>query len=185
MARESVADAPGAGASQRGGGGSSLPERLPRARRASELVVEQLPDELIVYDTVNHRAHCLNRAAALVFRHCDGRTSVAEVAALLTAEGLPADREVVEVALGELSRAGLLDDAPRRSGAEAAALRSRRRFLQRAALIAGASLAYPLVKSIVAPTVAHATSHCKPQSASCTTGGECCSGTCNEFGECD
>ena len=161
-------------------------ERLPRARRESELVVEELPDELVLYDTVQHRAHCLNRSAALVFRHCDGRTTVAEMIELLAREGLPEGREAVDAALGQLAGAGLLRDAGGdRGAATEAALRSRRRFLQRAAIAAGASIAYPIVKSIVAPTVAHATSHCLPAAAPCNMSAQCCSGSCNEFGECD
>jgi hypothetical protein len=160
-------------------------ERLPRARRESELVVEELPDELIIYDTVQHRAHCLNRSAALVFRHCDGRTTVGEMVELLAREGLAEGREAVDATLAQLSEAGLLREAEPRGAATGAALRSRRRFLQRAAIAAGASIAYPIVKSIVAPTVAHATSHCKPATAPCTINAECCSNSCNEFGECD
>ena len=55
---------------------------MPRARQ-DELIVEELQDETLVYDLERHKARCLNPAAALVWRHCDGQTSVAEVAALL------------------------------------------------------------------------------------------------------
>ena len=54
---------------------------MPRARQI-ELHVEELPDETLVYDLERHKARCLNRTAALVWRHCDGQTGVAEVAAL-------------------------------------------------------------------------------------------------------
>ena len=55
---------------------------MPRARQ-DELVVEELPDETLVYDLKRHEAHCLNRTSALAWRRCDGRTTVAEVAVLL------------------------------------------------------------------------------------------------------
>ena len=51
----------------------------PQSRR-SGLLIRELPDELLVYDQEQHRAHCLNRTAALVFRHADGTRTAAELA---------------------------------------------------------------------------------------------------------
>ena len=65
---------------------------MPRARQ-DELVVEELPDETLVYDLKRHKAHCLNRTSALVWQHCDGRTSVAAVAALLAGQVAPPTAE--------------------------------------------------------------------------------------------
>ena len=55
------------------------PAPLPRMREQG-LVVDDLPDEVLVYDLDRHQAHCLNRTAALVWRHCDGQTTVKEIA---------------------------------------------------------------------------------------------------------
>ena len=83
---------------------------MPRARQ-DELVVEELRDETLVYDLERHKARCLNPTAALVWRHCDGQTSVAEVAALLEEQSAtPADESVVWMALDRLSRAHLLSE---------------------------------------------------------------------------
>ena len=49
----------------------------PQSRR-SGLLIRELPDELLVYDQEQHRAHCLNRTAALVFRHADGTRTLAD-----------------------------------------------------------------------------------------------------------
>ncbi len=69
--------------------------RMPRARK-KELVLQELPDELLVYDLENQRAHCLNKTAALVWRHCDGKTGLAGMARILHEKlDLPADQEVV------------------------------------------------------------------------------------------
>jgi hypothetical protein len=154
---------------------------LPRARGVSELVLEELPDELLVYDTRRHRAHCLNRSAALVFRRCDGRTTIDEMATVLKQEGVPGGADVVEFALVELARANLLEaDAP-------AARRppSRRSVLKRIGFIAGASLALPLIKSIIAPSVAEAASCggvfqpcCGGANGTCTQPFTCQGGTC-------
>ncbi|MBV9278705.1 MAG: hypothetical protein JOZ41_01360, partial [Chloroflexi bacterium] len=43
----------------------------PRARK-NGLIVRELEDEVLVYDLERHRAHCLNRAAGLVWKHADG-----------------------------------------------------------------------------------------------------------------
>lgn len=58
---------------------------LPRARREN-LVIRELPDELLVYDLDKDDGHCLNWTAAFVWKHCDGRTSVPEIARRLGQE---------------------------------------------------------------------------------------------------
>lgn len=153
-------------------------ERLPRARDASQLVLQELGDELLVYDQRDHKAHSLDGVAAAVFRRCDGRTTVAEAAEAIAAGGRPADVALVAAALDELRATGLLESpAPR-----VPAL-SRRDALRRVGFIAGAAVAIPLVQSIVAPSVAQAAS-CGDVLQPCCVGNTCngtniCSaGTC-------
>ena len=38
-------------------------------RRAEGLIVQEVAEETVVYDQKGHRAHCLNKTAALVWRH--------------------------------------------------------------------------------------------------------------------
>jgi hypothetical protein len=122
-----------------------------RARQTG-LVVRELEGELLVYDLEAHRAHRLNRAAAIVFHGCDGRTGVPELAARLRRElGVPADGRWVRLAIARLSKAGLLEEA-----AESAATVSRRDWIRRA----GLTLLLPTVISIVAPTPAEAAATC-------------------------
>ncbi len=85
----------------------------PRARKEG-LLVEELPDETLVYDLKRDKAHCLNPTAALVWQHCDGQTTVAELAALLE-KGLeiPANDVLVWMALERLRRAHLLTEPVR------------------------------------------------------------------------
>ena len=131
----------------------------PLARR-EELLLRELPDELIVYDLRRHQAHCLNHTAARVFRRADGTRTVAEIAGGL--EGEPRVREaMVRLALDQLAAAGLLEgeDATSLDTAarvEAAPGRSRRELLQRVG--AGAALLLPAVVSVLAPTPADAAS---------------------------
>ncbi len=139
---------------------------MPRARQ-DELVVEELQDETLVYDLKSHKAHCLNRSVALVWRRCDGRTSVADVAALLKKElEIPADEAVVWMALDRLGRAQLLSE-PVTLPADRTQY-SRRQVLRTLGRVAGISLLLPVIESIVSPRAAMA--------ATSTTKLECESG---------
>ena len=122
---------------------------MPRARE-DELVVEELPDETLVYDLKRHQARCLNRTAALVWQHCDGQTTVPELAALLKKElDVPGDEVVVWMALDRLGRADLLSE-PVTLPADRAQY-SRREVLRTMRRAAGISLLLPVVASIFAP----------------------------------
>src|ERR1700733_15841121 len=84
---------------------------LPKARTA-KLSVRSLAEETLVYDLEQHKAHSLNAAAAFVWRHCDGQTSIEELAGLLQADlGLPYSEELVRLALDQLARRHLLQEA--------------------------------------------------------------------------
>ena len=141
----------------------------PRARKEG-LVIEGLPDEVLVYDLKRDKAHCLNPMAALVWRHCDGETSVAEMVRLLQAElKTPVDEELVWFALDQLEKSFLLQERQTRR------LRgrlSRRELVRRLGLTAGVTL--PLITSILAPTVVEAAS-CAHSGMSCATVA-CCPG---------
>ena len=54
-------------------------KELPRARQAS-LIIKEVDDETLIYDLETDKAHCLNSTASRVWKSCDGRTSVAEIA---------------------------------------------------------------------------------------------------------
>ena len=147
----------------------------PRARK-DDLLIQDLPEETLVYDVVRHRAHCLNRTAALVWRHCDGKTSVEKLARVVAAEGdLPADEDVVWLALAHLSKAHLLEEPV---AAPEGARRSRREMLKKVGAVAGLAVLLPAVQSIVAPTVAQAASPTTWQNCLNNVGanaGKCCS----------
>ncbi len=158
---------------------------MPRARQ-DDLVVEELPDETLVYDLERHKALCLNRTSVLVWRRCDGRTTVAEVAVLMEKElRIPADEAVVWMALDRLGRAHLLKE---KVTLPAGRVRySRREVLRTLRRVAGISLLLPVIESIVSPLAA-------AQSSGCVTVGECegqmtppqCYGQpiCNKENEC-
>jgi Coenzyme PQQ synthesis protein D (PqqD) len=127
--------------------------------RSAGLVIRELPDELVVYDTAAHRAHCLNATAALVFRHCDGRRSIRDLAALVAGTSADTDEAPVHAALESLAEAGLLERQPEslRPGLR------RREVLRQVGL--GAVLLAPVVTSLLVPTPAEAAATCIPVSS--------------------
>jgi len=148
--------------------GDNPTQALPLARQ-DDVVVSKVEDDLLVYDRRRHRAHALNRSAALVWQHCDGQRTVGDLASLLRRELEPsADESVVWLALTQLGRAHLLHSPVTAPGAVASY--SRRELLRRAgvSLVAGAFL-LPVVESIVAPTAAAAATPCIAKGDPCGT----------------
>ncbi len=85
-------------------------ETKPKSVNRDLLVVEELGSELMIYDQRRNQAFCLNEKAALVWQHCDGKTTTAEIAAQMTKSlNEPIDVAVVEFALQSLSKDGLLE----------------------------------------------------------------------------
>ena len=149
-------------------------EVLPQAR-GEGIVVRELAGEVLVYDLDRHKAHCLSPTAALIWKQCDGESTVPQIARLLRDDfKIAADEEVVWVAVRRLDKAALLRErvaAPARSAHSS----SRRELLQKVALLGGLS-----VLSILAPTAAEAAT-CNPVSCKhvfnkgCFENGRCCS----------
>src|SRR5689334_12233051 len=82
---------------------------IPSARRQG-IVIKQLDTEILVYDTERNQAHCLNKAAALVWEHCDGNRTISDFCNLLDGENATTNKEqIVWIALTELEKAGLLN----------------------------------------------------------------------------
>ena len=80
--------------------------------RHDDIVTENLGAETVVYDKASHRAHSLNQTVALVWASADGQHSVDDIGEVLHRElGIPADRDVVLMALQELAQANIPGEA--------------------------------------------------------------------------
>jgi hypothetical protein len=146
----------------------------PRARKGG-LIVQNLPDETLVYDLERDRAHCLNQTAAFVWQHCDGRSNAKEIArALKDKTKQPVDEKLVWLAIDQLGRNHLLKETPALPP-QVAGL-NRREVMR--ALGLTAAVAIPVVASIVAPMPAQAVS-CLGSGASCINNSDCCNPLCN------
>lgn len=139
--------------------------------RKQGLVIQELPDEVLVYDLDRDRAHCLNQTAAFVWQRCNGKNSTAQIARTLGQQfDCKVDEKIVWLALDQLGRNHLLETKP----IPPALLGMNRRAMVRALGLA-AVVAVPVVTSIVAPTPAQAAT-CVGQGGSCSTASQCCPG---------
>jgi hypothetical protein len=152
--------------------------------RTSGLVVQEMPDELLVYDLNSNRAHCLNQTSASVWKACDGKTSVRDIASLF---GSGADEDLVWLAIDQLNENDLLENEIRSKFHG----ESRREVLKKIGL--ASVIAIPVIASLVAPQNALAA-----QSCNCVNNNQCISGpngdgnggticaapTCNGSGVC-
>lgn len=154
---------------------------FPQARK-EDLVVRELAGEILVFDKERQKAHCLNQTAAMVWRHCDGRTSVEEIGRQLAKEMLNevVDERVVWYALAQFKRDHLLEEIEVPAGMLGAKTGLNRRTAIRA-LGLTAIVAVPVVTSMIAPTAAQAAT-CRAPATACTTSTQCCSGVCQPVG---
>ena len=140
--------------------------------RKDRLIVDELPDEVLVYDLDRHKAHCLNITAARVWRRCDGKTHPSEISRRVARDlDRPFNEDLVWLALRQLEKIHLLEKPitafPQLGGM------SRREMVR--ALGIGAVVAVPVITSIVSPTPVQAVT-CVPKNGSCSTSAQCCPG---------
>jgi len=143
--------------------------------RQNDLVVQDLADEVLVYDLKKHKALCLNQTAAFVWQHADGETTVKQIAYLLQKKlRTPVDESVVWFALEQLAKDGLLEN---KVAAPLMFAGMNRRDLIRT-LGKSAAVALPLVMAITAPPAANAQSRLPNGSACNGDNRQCASGNC-------
>jgi coenzyme PQQ synthesis protein D (PqqD) len=128
----------------------------PKAR-STQLFVQELPDEVLLYDVERNEVHCLNGTAARVWALCDGERTVSEIAHLLGSDLEPdAAETLVWCALDQFTEKHLLeaitDSAP---ALYKPADMTRRQMVLRLGL---AVALLPVVDSIMSPPAAMAAS---------------------------
>jgi hypothetical protein len=131
----------------------------PRAQR-SDFLVKTVGDQVVLFDQSRRRLHVLSRTAALVWRHCDGQHTVAELRDLLGCElGAPVDESLITLALAQLDEAQLLEG--RLAPASGEDKVSRRDLLHMAGALA-AGIMMPMITSCGAPTEPRAAAAARP-----------------------
>ena len=160
-------------------------ESFPLARR-DDLVIEQLADEVLVYDRNSDQAHCLNKMASSIWNNCTGANNIDEIAAAVESElKCPVSRQAVILGLENLAAFDLLEQTPAPTFPSSGM--PRRQLIKTLGLTSAVAL--PLIVSIVAPTAAHAATvdPCAtapfPDGCPCTGDSDCQSFNCNA-GQC-
>lgn len=148
--------------------------------RQNGIVVQEMPDEVLVYDLDTNKAHCLNHSAAFVWKSCDGSNSVGDIVKQFEATGAgKVTEDFVWLAIDQLNENGLLQNevAPRFQG------QSRRQVLKTIGL--ASMVAVPVIASLVAPSSALGAVSCNClQNQDCITRSCPSTTTCNVAGLC-
>lgn len=148
--------------------------------RQNGIVVQEMPDEVLVYDLDTNKAHCLNHSAAFVWKSCDGSNTVGDIVKQFKATGGgKVTEDFVWLAIDQLHETGLLQNevAPKFEG------QSRRQVIKTIGL--ASMVALPVIASLVAPTSALASVSCTCTASSSCAGRACPSTTnCNSAGLC-
>jgi hypothetical protein len=125
-----------------------------------DLSIQQVGEEILIYDERRHQAFCLNRTSAAVWTHCDGTQTAAQIAnALCTELAQPVTEEIVGFALAQLEEKGLVEpsnELPAEAKLAALGHLSRRSMMAKAG--AGAVVMLPAIAAILAPKPADASS---------------------------
>jgi hypothetical protein len=143
--------------------------RLPLARTAN-IVVQELGNEVLIYDLKTHKAFNLNETSSIVYKACNGSASFEELKSKYKFTD-----DIIFLALDELKKQNLIAedyDSP-------FAGISRREVIRKVGL--ASMIALPAIASLVAPTAAGAQSAgLLPLFASCATNAQCASNFCTQ-----
>ena len=123
--------------------------------RTNGLVVQDVPNEVLVYDLESNKAHCLNQTAAMVWKACDGNTSVSDIARLIGSQtGEKVSDDLVWLAIDQLQENSLLEAQVQTKFAG----QSRREALKKIGM--ASMIALPIIASLAAPTSVLAATSC-------------------------
>ncbi len=151
---------------------------LPKSRD-NEIVIQEVENEVLVYDLKTDKAHHLNKTMTEVWKNCDGKTSVRQLSEKLSKKlNEKIEGDFIWLALDELEKANLLEE---KVDSKIFSKFSRRKVLFKYASIA---VALPAVMSLITSTAAQAGS-CLGNNANCTQNAQCCSGNCESEGFCN
>jgi len=125
--------------------------------RTTRLLVEELVDELLIYDVDRNEVHCLNGPAVQIWKLCNGERTVSEIATALNTD---LDHEQAETlvwsAVEQFAEKHLLEVTEEEPlAASRPQDLTRRQMLLRLGVVVAA---LPLVDSIVSPEAALAQS---------------------------
>ena len=123
--------------------------------RQSNIVTQELENEVLIYDLITNKAYCLNETSAMIWQMCDGKKSVTEISQSLTKKlKQPITEDVIWLALDGFKKDNLLENNDQFeinfNGM------SRRQVIRKIGF--ASMIALPLIASVVAPSAAAAQS---------------------------
>ena len=149
---------------------------LPVAR-TEDLVVQQLDQEILIYDLKTNKAYCLNETSSIIFQACAKNTSFGELKRMHKFS-----EDIIFLALDELRRENLLAENQQYNSPFSGM--SRREAIRKVGFASVAAL--PVIAFLVAPTAVMSASACR-----CARPGDCLTQTscpntrnCNPSGVC-
>ena len=155
--------------------------QFPIARK-SGIVIQEVPEEVLVYDLDTNKAHCLNQTAALIWNSCDGSRSISDIAKHVESlAGGSVSDDFVWLAIDQFNENNLLEE---QVTANFNGL-SRRDVIKKIGL--STMIAIPVIASLVAPPSAMAAASCGCNAnVDCNAAPnlQCPSRACNGLGEC-
>lgn len=147
---------------------------LPQSRQ-SNIVVQELENEILIYDLKTNKAYSLNETSAMIWQLCDGQKTVTEISQSLAGKlKQPITEDVIWLALDQFKRDNLLENNDQFE-IDFNGL-SRRQVMKKIGL--ASMMMIPLISSVIAPTAATAASGGFALTAACTSNSQCRSNNC-------
>jgi hypothetical protein len=139
---------------------------IPKARK-SELVIQELDNEILIYDLQTDKVFSLNETSALVWELATGDRNVTEIAQIVSQKlNFPTNEDLIWLALEQLKKENLIEENSVESSPFIGM--KRREIIKKVGL--STLLTLPLIVSLTTPTAAQSgsSSVCSPVSCNCT-----------------
>jgi hypothetical protein len=138
--------------------------KLPNTR--TNLLVQDLNDEVLIYDLNADKSYCLNSTAKTVFNACNGKTTIEDLKIQTKLS-----EDLIFLALDEIKKNELIEG----EYASPFAGMNRREVIRKVGL--ASMIALPVISGLIAPSAANAASgNCVANAACYTAGQDICAG---------
>lgn len=149
--------------------------------RKTNIVVQDLENEVLIYDLEINKAFCLNKTSALVYEFADGTKTVGEISNEMSVKlKIRVSEDLVWMALEGLKKDNLLANADELTDHFGGL--TRREVVKRVGFASVVML--PLISTVIAPNAVMAQSGCAGNGLSCTFASYTQSNCCNTDQRC-
>lgn len=155
--------------------------------RKDNIVIQELDDEILIYDLVENKAFCLNQTSAMIWQECDGTKEINGISRAVSEKlRTPVSEDVVWLALSQLKADKLLDESD--SFKTPLDGLNRREVIKRVGF--AANVALPVISAVIAPSAVSAASagcsssaaagtRARPGGSTCANNNDCCTNSCS------